>query len=146
MSLLSIIIAFTALVVLAWLSVRVYTSFYVNALEGLIYLNLIALSAAASNGFNSAALENSLVGIVFAFTMSIIVYHFHLIYTARSTAWLKVKATIATIVENLKSHFATSETTPLLPVANSSSHDPHKVVTTMEIHVRERLLTDNPFN
>ena len=48
-SLLAIITTFTALIVIAWFSVKIYKSFYVNAIEALVYLNLIILSAATSN-------------------------------------------------------------------------------------------------
>ena len=69
-SLLAIIKVFTAIIVIAWLSVKIYTSVYANAIEALVYLNLIILSATTSNKLNSPALVYSLVGIVFATMMA----------------------------------------------------------------------------
>ena len=98
-SLLAIIMALTVLIVIAWLSVKIYTSFYVNAIEALVYLNLITLSAAASNKANSPALVYSLVGIVFVIMVGIIVHHFHILYIAKSAVWLKITSKLAYFTE-----------------------------------------------
>ena len=76
MSLLAINIAFTTIIVVAWLSIKIYTNFYTNAVEALVYLNLITISATALAGANPPALVSSLVGIVFVIMMGIIAYHF----------------------------------------------------------------------
>ena len=41
MSLLAIIIAFTGVIIMAWVLVRIYKSFVVNLIEGSVYLNIV---------------------------------------------------------------------------------------------------------
>ncbi len=131
-SLLAIIIAFTA--VIAWLSVKIYTKFYTNAIEAFVYFNLIVLSAADLAGVNSPALANSLVGIVFSIMMGIIVYHFHVLYIAKSTTWLKM---LSLITGPMKNRGATEGTPLLAPVPQ------RPVVTRSFVSLREPMLTDN---
>ena len=92
-SMLAIGITFTILIVIAWMlawfSVKIYKSFVVNAIEVVIFLNLIILSAARSNGAALFKLTFTLVGIVFAIMNGIIFYHFYLLYIAKSALWLK---------------------------------------------------------
>ena len=138
-----IIVAFTSIIVIAWLSVKIYKSFYVNAIEASVYLNLIVLSVFTPS---SPALVYSLVGIVFVTTMAINVYHFHLTYIAKSRLWLKIVAKhtilIKTLMKNRNSE--ATETTPLFSPAEASSSDPHKIVTKSVITLREPLLdSDN---
>ena len=140
-SLLSIVVVFTSLIVLAWLSVKVYTSFYANAIEGLVYLNLIALSAASSNGANSAALANSMVGIVFSIVAGIFAYHFHVLYIAKSNVFTRVRVQTTTLGINLKKRVGlfTPEAPPPPAPFNAPRNLPN-VITKSEI---EPLLINN---
>ena len=129
-SLLAVIITFAVLIVC--LSARIYSSFYINAMEAVVYLNLIVLSAAASTGVNSPTVVNSLVGIVFALTIGIILYHFHAHYIAKFEAWQKIQSKFYRDDENI------SESTPLLsPVDNTRSAPKPAVVTHSVISVQE---------
>ena len=135
-----IIVAFTSIIVIAWLSVKIYKSFYANAIEASVYLNLIVLSVFTPS---SSVLVYSLVGMVFATTMAINVYHIHLTYTAKSKLWLKIVEVLKKTL--MKSHNSeATETTPLFSPAQASSSDPHKIVTKSVITLREPLLeSDN---
>ncbi len=115
-SLLAIITAFTIIIVIAWLSVKIYTSFYLNVIEALVYLNLIVLSAATSNEVKSSLLVYSLVGKVFVIMIGIIIYQFHLVYIAKSAGWLKLTAKLASFVGTWKKKTAAQdERAPLIP-------------------------------
>ena len=75
--------AYTAvIIVIAWLSVKIYKNFYVNVIEATVYLDLIILSAATFNEANSPALVYTLVGFVFTVMIGIIFFQFHLLYLA----------------------------------------------------------------
>ena len=142
-SLLAIIITFTGIIILAWLSSKIYRSSIVMAIEASVYLNLIIQSTTTLAGLNSVALVYSLVGIVFVTMMGIIVYHFHITYTAKSEMWQKAM----TIFSSLHKQVVKSTTSPPpqeMP-ANTSSHDPHKIVTKTFIELREPLLETSPF-
>ncbi len=138
-SLLAINIALSASII--WLlSVKVYSSFHINTIEALVYLNLVILSAADLAGVNSPPLANSLVGIVFALMVGIIVYHFHFTYIAKSTIWLKIVAKLSLLARAAKNHRVT-ETTPLiLPVASTSPSLQRPVATTSVVCLQEPLV------
>lgn len=138
-SLLAVITAFTALIVIAWLSVKIYKNFYVNAIMALVYLDLIVLSATTSNKVNYPAVVNSLVGIVFAVTVGIIIYHFHLLYIAKSAVWLKLTSKLTSFMETRKNmrNVAEAERAPLLPPADT------RFVTKSVISFRESLMEEH---
>ena len=138
-SFLSINITFTAMVVLAWLSVLIYKNFYNNVIEASVYLNLITLSAAFLAGANSPALVYSLVGMVFATMIGIIVYHFHLLYTAQSAIWMKTKVKLLSCVQAAKDWRRRPRPQVTAP-AGTSSRDPHRIVTETVIDLREPIL------
>ena len=135
----SIIITFTAVI---WLSVRIHKEFYINAIEASVYLNLIILAVFETN---SPVLVHPLVSVVFVTMVGIIMYHFHLLYIAKSELWQRTTTRIRFFVETYIHHSAdkTTETTPLLVPTNTSSHDPHKILTKTIIHLREPLLDSN---
>ena len=85
---LAIIVTFTGIAIAA--SGRLYRNIYVDLLEDSIYFNIIILSAGTLAGANKAAMSYTLVGAVFATTMGVILYHFHLVYMAKSALWKKV--------------------------------------------------------
>ena len=87
---LAIIVTFTGIAIAA--SGRLYRNIYVDLLEDSIYFNIIILSAGTLAGANKAAMSYTLVGTVFATTMGVILYHFHLLYMAKSAMWKKVKS------------------------------------------------------
>ena len=136
-SLLAIIITFTAIIVIAWLSVRIYKRTHNNIIEASIYLNLIVLSAVTSAELESPALVHSLVGTVFITMMAIIAYHFHILYISKSTIWKKIETKVSSVIESVR---WSTDTSPVLPLAKSSSDDPHKIVSKTVIDLREPLL------
>ena len=130
-SLVSIIITFTALVGVVWISSKVYISRIANTVEVSVYLNLIILSAVSSNNMVSAKLFNTLVALVFVTMLGIIIYHFHLLYIAQSAMWTKMKDWMKHIIS--KSH-----TNP--PPDTEVTTTPHNVPSTSVIELREPLL------
>ena len=130
-SLVSIIITFTVLVGVAWISSKVYTSRIANTVEVSVYLNLIILSAVSSNNILSAKLFNTLVGLVFVTMLGIIIYHFHLLYIAQSAMWTKTKDWMKHIIS--KPHTNT-------PPDTEVTSTPHNVPSTSVIELREPLL------
>jgi tetrahydromethanopterin S-methyltransferase subunit F len=102
-------------VAITWLSIKVYSNFYTNVVEVVVYSNLITLSSANLAGVNSQALVNFLVGMVLAIMMGIIMYHFHVLTAKKSAALLAKLKTIIAAGKNM------SETKSLLaPVDNST--------------------------
>ena len=139
-SLLAIIITFTAIIVIAWLSVKIYKRTLNNIVEASIYLNLIVLSAVTLAELESPALVHSLVGTVFITMMAIIAYHFHTLYISKSTIWKKIETKASRVLENIRWSRDTKNTPPVLPPPMSSSHDPHEIVSKTVIELREPLL------
>ena len=140
-SLLAIIITFTTVVIIAWLSISIYEKLLLNITEASMYLNLIILSAATLAGANTTPLVSSLVGVVFVAMIGVIIYHFHIHFTAKSIICLHISEKLASIKETMK---ARTTTTPLpldIPV-NASSHDQHRIVTKSVLNLREPLLDD----
>ncbi len=129
----SINVSFTAVIVIAWFYIRIYKSIYVNIIEISVYINLIILSVFESSA-NSTTLVNSLVGIVFATTIIIIIYHFHLLYIAKSSKWLKLMQRLNSVQSKYYTSKQESEVTPLLAAANN--------YTNREAGLREPLLAD----
>ena len=132
-----IIITFTALTVIAWLSFRIYKKFYANSIEASVYLNLIILAVFTTNS-PAVWLVYPLVSVVFVTMIGIVVYHLHSIHIAKSTVWLKVKAKV--LCKNRLFNMSASERTPLLTPTNTSSHDPHKIISKTVVQLREPLL------
>ena len=135
-SLLAIIAVFTILIAIAWLSVRVYKSFYVNAIEAVMYLNVIGLAAATSNKANSPSLVYVLVGMAFAIMLGIILHHFHLLYIAKSAVWLKVTTKLASFMQKNKLAKAKAEQSPLIPPLDTA------IVSKSVVDLREPLLEE----
>ena len=135
-SMLAISIAFTILIVIAWMSawfsVKIYKSFVVNAIEALVFLNFIILSAARSNGAASFEMTFSLVGIVFAIMSGIIFHHFYLLYIAKSALWLKFTLFLPSKVKRCGNVENESERSPLI-------NQPTKTV----VSLREPLMEEN---
>ena len=127
-SLVSIIITFTALVGVVWISSKVYISRIANTVEVSVYLNLIAMSY---NSIVSAKLFNTLVALVFVTMLGIIIYHFHLLYIAQSAMWTKMKDWMKHIIS--KPH-----TNP--PPDTEVTSTPYNVPSTSVIELREPLL------
>ena len=139
-SLLAINATIAALVITAWLSIVIYKSFVVNAIEGSVYLNLIVLSAAASNGVGSPAVVYSLIGVAFVTMVSIVMYHFHVTYTAKSAMWLNVSTRCLHLKRKLCG--PTAELPPVEIPVKGSSQDPHKIITRTVVDLREPLLSN----
>ena len=139
-SFLAINATIAALVITAWLSIVIYKSFVVNAIEGSVYLNLIILSAAASNGIGSSVVVYSLIGVVFVTMVSIVMYHFHITYTAKSALWL----TASTRCLHLKRKLCgpAAELPPVEIPVEGSSQDRHKIITRTVVDLREPLLSN----
>ena len=106
-----------------------------------IYLNLILISGMTITEYNSPAIVYSLVGVVFVTMIGIIVYHFHITFTAKSGIWLKLEtkwASFIFIVTHSKG--AAAENQNSLQFFRTSSHDPDRIVTKTVIELREPLL------
>ena len=142
-SLLAIIITFTAIIVIAWLSVKIYKRTLNNIVEASIYLNLIVLSAVTLAELESPALVHSLVGTVFITMMAIIAYHFHTLYISKSTIWKKIETKVSSVIESIWLLIDTKNTAPVPLPANISSHDPHKIVSETTVELREPLLEND---
>lgn len=145
-SLLAIILTFTAILALQLvLSLRfnhhLYKSFYNSILEIAVYINLIVVSASILAGINPAALVYSLVGLVFATMLGITAYHFHILYTAKLQLWLQFEAKIVALRGKFYPKQKAGEAPPVdAVIKQTSSQDPHKLVTHSEIDLREPLL------
>ena len=107
-NLLTIAITFGIIVLaFALLPGRIYTSSYTNIIESLVYSNLSILSIVIlalgpdTKSRLSTALVYSLVGTVFVIMMGIIVYHFHILYTAHSLG-LGLQAKISKVIHQVK--------------------------------------------
>ncbi len=143
-SLVAINIAFTSIIVIAWLSVKIYRNSLANLVEATVYLNLTVLSTASLASSNSVALVYSLLSLVLATAVGIIVYHFHVHYIAKSAIWLKSKAMVTRCVDRLRARRAGqrangSNYAPLRNVAGN----PQKPVSRSFVDLREDLLEDN---
>ncbi len=93
-NLLAIITGYTAVIVAAWLHVKIYTNFYANVVEALVYLDLIVLSAATACNDNHPVLVYVLIGIVFAIAVGIITYQFYSLYVSKLQAWQRIVFTL----------------------------------------------------
>ena len=131
-SLVSIIITFTVLVGVTWISSKVYISRIANTVEVSVYLNLVILSAVSSNNMVSAKLFNTLVALVFVTMLGIIIYHLHLLYIAQSAMWTKMKDWMKHIIS--KPHMNP-------PPDTEVTSPPHNVPSTSVIELREPLLS-----
>jgi predicted outer membrane repeat protein len=127
-SLVIVIIIFSIIVFGVGL-IRVYKNIYINILEMSMYLNLIFISTLA--GCNSPALVYSLVGVVFVTMLCIIVYHFHITYTAQSAVWLNFKTRMTGFVAT--SRGSEDSVSPQKTVSSN-------IVTNTIIELREPLL------
>ena len=135
-SLLAINITFTALIVIAWLSAKIYKKTITNIIEASVYLNLVALSALLLAQANEKSAVYSLVSVVLVLLIAIAFYHFHIAYTVKSRLWLKILTIIASIARKKPQKAEATEDVS----AAKSSHDPHKIITETVIDIREPLL------
>ena len=133
-SLLAIIIAFTGIIIVAWLSVKIYKKFIVNIIEASTYLNLIILSAATLADVNTPALVYTLVGVMFATMVGIVIYHFHICYTAKSALWQKIEAKVTLCLQKKPKEAAVND-----PIVNTGASST-KIVTKTHIELREPIL------
>ena len=135
-SLLAINIMFTILIVIAWLlswlSVRIYTSFFVSTIEALVFLNLIVLTVTKLSGADSFELTFSLVGMVFAIMVGIIFYQFYFIYIAKSALWQKFIVFVHSRMRKVATTENVGERTPLI-------NEPTRTV----VDLREPVMDDN---
>ena len=145
--LLTVSVALSSLLVIAWLSFKIYTSFYVNAIEATVYLNLLVLASACSNDIahsHAAVVVNWLVGTVFFTMICIILHHFHLRFTARSMTWRKITAMFTSLTGRLKTRLVkpAGEEEPLLSSANLlPTREP---VSTSEVTLQDPLTDHTP--
>ena len=140
-SLLAIIITFTGVGGIAWISGRVYKNFYIEIMESSIYLNLITLSAATLTQVNRTALVNVLVGIVFVNMIIITIYQFYLLYISKSKKWLKIKEKLSNIFpySRARAENGTSTDDVVAPTRPPQKNE-DKFVTCTVIELREPLI------
>ena len=139
-SLLAIVVTFTGVGGIAWISGRVYKNFYIEIMESSIYLNLITLSAATLTQVNRTALVNVLVGIVFVNMIIITVYQFYLLYILKSKKWLKIKAKISNNLPHSRARSENGTFTDDVVPAKPLRKDEDKFVTCTVIQLREPLV------
>ncbi len=141
-SLLAIQITLIIIFSIAWLSNKIYKRFLANLIEATVYVNLVTLSGLTLARVNSSPLVYSLIGIVFATTISIIVHHFSIVYIAKSGIWLKVKVKAESFVETLKALAGRKDPVPVpFDLVNTQGQLPHQPVATKSvIDLREPLL------
>ena len=117
-SMVAISITFTILIIIAlllsWFSIRVYRSFFSNALESLVFLNLIILSTAKTNGADSFELTFSLIGMIFAVLIGSILYQFYFIYISKSGLWQKFASSLQLKRRKLLKNDNVNERAPLI--------------------------------
>ena len=140
-SLLAIVITFTGVGGIAWISGRVYKNFYIEIMESLIYLNLITLSAATLTQVNRTALVNVLVGIVFVNMIIITIYQLYLLYISKSKKWLKIKEKLSNIFpySRARAENGTSTDDVVAPTRPPQKNE-DKFVTCTVIELREPLI------
>lgn len=132
-NLLAIIFTFTGIAILA--SGRIYKNLYNDVIESSMYFNLIILSAGILAEVNKAALSYALIGVVLVTTLGIIVYHFHLLYIAKSAAWISIKLKM----HSLKKMITKSSTESYPPIAVTPRIVPKEISKTI-IELRETLI------
>ena len=137
-SFLAIITTFTALgfVVGFLYSGKIYKNSAANILEALAYLNLITLSAVVALTTHETVLAYILIGIVFVSKAMVILYHFHVLYIAKSALWLNTKA-------NLNIRFRKSAKTDGPPAVPTAMPSQDAIVSKTVIDLREPLLEEN---
>ena len=147
-SLLAINITFALIVGIAhaWFSIKIYKSTFANIIEASVYLNLIILSASLASvaDNNVPPLVYSLVGTVFTMAIGIVVYHFHITFTAKSTLWPKVTEKVLSFLHFMQYKTFRQRSTPDSSAnIGISSHDPHKIVTQTVIDLREPIMDEH---
>ena len=139
-SLLAIIVTLSFLIVVAWLlawcSVKIYESFFVNIIEALVFLNLIVLSAIKSSNIDSIELTFSFVGMVFTVMIGVLFYQLYFLYISKSRLWLKFISILLTLRQRFKRQEEVSEVDD--EIAPLIIHPPRAV-----IGLRESLLEEN---
>ena len=85
-----------------------------NAIEALVFLNLIVLSIIKSNGADSFELTFSLVGMVFAIMVVVILYQFYFVYVAKMALWLKLVSFLHSKMRKLSNRDNVNERTSLI--------------------------------
>ena len=135
-SLLAIVITFTGIGFIAWISGRVYKSFIVELIESFIYINLIILSAATLTQVNKTALVNALVGTVFAAMIAITISQFYLLYVSKTNLWLKIKGKVSACLPCLNKKI--KDATPAEVI--KPPRPPGRIVTQTVVELREPLL------
>ncbi len=113
---------------------RIYKSIAV------VFLNLVILSAVTLADIAAkTTIAYVLVAMVFVTMCLVVVYHLHLICTARSPLWLKLRAAVTRHYQNTR---LTTEAVPSAVNTGLSSHDPHARVTKTVVDLREPLLEE----
>ena len=138
-SLLAISVMFTLLGIshVHLASGKIYSKLSTNIIETSIYLNLVILSTATLAKLNSTALIYSMVGTVFITMIGIILYHFHIQYTAKLSIWVYMVSLLGAKLRT----FSTIDPPINLPVC--LSQDPHKIVSKTVVELREPLLEND---
>lgn len=122
---------------LAWLLVtRIYERFYVNMIEGFIFFNLIVfliITITLTKSDLTTRLLYSLNGIVLTTALCVIVYHFHVLYIAKSALWQRVKLRTISVMKKIVKKRRTDDISTIIS---------HNQVTETIVELREPLLED----
>ena len=89
----AIIIMFSGILSINWITGKIYNKTCISLIEGSIYLNLILLSVLSQKGTGLATVY-ALVGIVFVTMIGIILYQFHHLYFKKVTDWMMKKISL----------------------------------------------------
>ena len=132
-SFMAIIITFSILLLLIWITGKIYHKFYLNLMEGVVYLNLIVLSVIGlANVEHYVVIVYCLVGVVMVTMIGVILYQFYILYIK--------KGAVQRICKKMSSHFQTKFISHERRRETSSQANPVKRVTQTVIELREPLL------
>ena len=132
-SFMAIIITFSVLLLLIWITGKIYHKFYLNLMEGVVYLNLIVLSVIGlANVEHYVVIVYCLVGVVMVTMIGVILYQFYILYIK--------KGAVQRICKKMSSHFQTNFISHERKRETSSQANPVKRVTQTVIELREPLL------
>ena len=81
----AIAITFSGILLMNWITGKIYNKIYINLIEGSIYMNLILLSVLSLTPIKGTGLVYTLVGIVFITMIGIILYQFQHLYLKKIT-------------------------------------------------------------
>ena len=140
-NLVTMIVIFSGILFLIWITGKIYDKFYLNIMEGMIYLNLIVLSVITlANVKHKKVMVYILVGIMFITMTGVVFYQFYFLYIKRRTKWIKKKISRLYQTKIIAHRNSVRETSL---VNNTSQVKSPMSITRTFIELREPLLENN---